>query len=111
MGSLTKADLVEAVYEKVGFSKKEAADVVEAMLESMKECLARHEAVKISGFGTFEVRHKRARRGRNPQTNEDIIIRERHVLTFRPSQILRDALNGDRPASGASTLGVGSESR
>jgi len=96
MASLTKAELVEAVYERIGFSKKEAADVVENTLDLMKESLGRHETVKISGFGSFSVRHKRARRGRNPQTSEDITIRERHVISFRPSQLLRDALNPDR---------------
>ena len=90
---MTKAEIVEAIYEKVGFSKKESADIVELVFDSIKETLAKGEKIKISGFGNFVVRHKRPRVGRNPQTGQAIEITERRVLTFRPSQILKSALN------------------
>ena len=92
---MTKAEIVEQIYERVGFSKKEAAELVEKVFEIMKETLAEGEKVKISGFGNFVVRDKAARRGRNPQTSEEIIIARRRVLNFRPSQVLRSALNED----------------
>jgi integration host factor subunit alpha len=90
---MTKADIVSAVYEKVGFSKKEAVRVVETIFDIVKEGLERGEKVKISGFGNFVVRSKRARRGRNPQTGDDIEISPRKILTFRPSQVLKNDLN------------------
>jgi integration host factor subunit alpha len=93
--TMTKADIVERVYEKVGFSKKESSEIVEMVFETMKETLERGERVKISGFGKFEVRYKHPRRGRNPQTNDAIIIPERYVLSFKPSQVLRNALLRD----------------
>jgi len=94
---MTKADLVDGVYEKVGgFSKKEASDAVEAVFEIMKETLAKGEQVKVSGFGNFTVRHKAQRTGRNPQTGSPITIAERNVLTFKPSQVLRSRLNPGR---------------
>jgi len=91
--AMTKADIVEALYEKVGFSKKEAADLVELVFDSLKQTLAKGEKIKISGFGNFLVREKRARIGRNPQTGEQIEISARRVLTFRPSQVLRAEVN------------------
>lgn len=90
---MTKAELVEAVYEKIGFSKKEAADIVELVFDTIKETLENGQKIKISGFGNFVVRHKRPRIGRNPQTGQEIEITERKVLTFKPSQILKMALN------------------
>lgn len=90
---MTKADIIARIYEKVGFSKKDATDVVEATFEIIKNCLERGEKVKISGFGNFVVNSKRPRRGRNPQTGEEIIIVGRKVLTFKPSQILKKNLN------------------
>ena len=90
---MTKADIIEAVYEQIGFSKKEAAEVVELIFETMKDTLSDGEKIKISGFGNFVVRSKRARVGRNPQTGNVITISERRVLTFKPSQVLKDALN------------------
>ncbi|MBI2361627.1 MAG: integration host factor subunit alpha [Deltaproteobacteria bacterium] len=90
---MTKADIIARIYEKVGFSKKDATDVVEATFEIIKNCLERGEKVKISGFGNFVVNNKRPRRGRNPQTGEEIIIVGRKVLTFKPSQILKKDLN------------------
>lgn len=102
--TMTKADLVESVYEKVGFSKKESAEVVEAVFETIKRSLERGERVKISGFGKFEVRHKRPRRGRNPQTSDEIVITERNVLAFKPSQILKATLAGESLAEDATDL-------
>ncbi len=94
--TMTKADLIEALHRRVGFSKKRSAEVVAMILELVKEALERGEKVKISGFGNFEVRKKAARRGRNPQTGETIMISERRVLTFKPSQVLKDRLNHRR---------------
>lgn len=92
---MTKADIIEAVYEKVGgVSKKEAAELVETVFSTVKDTLERGEKIKISGFGNFIVREKKARVGRNPQTGEEITISARRVLTFKPSQVLKNALNG-----------------
>lgn len=90
---MTKADIIEGVYEKVGFSKKESAEIVELVFDTVKETLERGDKIKISGFGNFQVRHKKARVGRNPQTGKEIEISARRVLTFRPSQVLKAALN------------------
>jgi len=91
--AMTKADIVEALYEKVGFSKKEAADLVELVFDTIKSTLSQGQKIKISGFGNFLVREKRSRIGRNPQTGESIEISARRVLTFRPSQVLRAEVN------------------
>jgi integration host factor subunit alpha len=92
---MTKADLVELVYERVGCSKKEAGEVVEEVFAIVRECLRRGEKVKISGFGSFDINQKNARRGRNPQTGDTITIDSRVVLCFKPSEILKDRiLNG-----------------
>lgn len=90
---MTKADIVELVYEKVGFSKKDVSAVVEAIFETIKNTLETNEKVKISGFGNFSVRQKRARRGRNPQTGGEITIDERKVMTFKASQLLKKMIN------------------
>ena len=90
---MTKADLVEATYEKVGSSKKDVAEVVDNVFETIRSVLEDGERVKISGFGNFTVRHKRERRGRNPQTGDEIMIGERTVMTFKASQILKDIVN------------------
>ena len=90
---MTKAEIVEQIYERVGFSKKEAAELVEKVFDIIKDTLADGEKVKISGFGNFVVRQKEARKGRNPQTESPITIPARRVLTFKPSQVLRAALN------------------
>ncbi len=90
---MTKADLVETIYEKIGFSRKESAEIVDLVFDLMKETLEGGEKIKISGFGNFVVRHKRSRKGRNPQTGKEIQISARRVLTFKPSQVLRKALN------------------
>lgn len=92
--TMTKADIIETVYEKVGgFSKKEAAEIVETVFDTIKETLEKGEKIKISGFGNFVVRDKKERVGRNPQTGEEITISARRVLTFKPSQVLKNALN------------------
>lgn len=93
--TLTKADIVEDIHAQVGFSKKEAADLVETVFDTMKQVLERGEKIKLSGFGNFVVRPKTARKGRNPQTAESIVITQRRVLTFKPSQVLKAALNGE----------------
>lgn len=90
---MTKIDIVEAIYEKVGFSKKEVANIVESIFDIIKEHLQKEDKIKISGFGNFVVRRKRARRGRNPQTGDDIEISPRRILTFKPSHVLKAALN------------------
>jgi integration host factor subunit alpha len=88
--SVTKADIVERVYKEAGFSKKEAADLVDLIFKVIKDTLSRGEKVKISGFGNFSIRDKATRMGRNPQTGEAMPISARRVLTFKPSQMLRD---------------------
>lgn len=93
--TMTKGDIVERIYERVGFSKKEASDVVESIFELIKGRLERGEKVKISGFGNFVVHHKRPRKGRNPQTGDEIIITERKVLTFKASPVLKKSMNPD----------------
>ena len=88
--SLTKADIVERVYKEAGFSKKEASDLVDHVFKIMKETLAKGEKVKISGFGNFSIRDKQTRTGRNPQTESSMEISARRVLTFKPSQVLKE---------------------
>lgn len=90
---MTKADIVERIYEKVGFSKKEATDVVESIFEIIKGHLEQGERIKISGFGNFVLNTKRPRKGRNPQTGEEIVISGRRVLSFKPSPVLKKAIN------------------
>ncbi len=93
--TITKADLVEKVYQKIGFSKKEASELVDLVFVSLKTVLQKGDNVKISGFGNFLVRKKKQRVGRNPQTGDQINISARRVLTFRPSQVLKAILNGE----------------
>lgn len=92
---MTKADLVENVYQKTGFSKKESAEIVEMVFDLMKNTLEGGEKIKIAGFGNFVVKSKANRRGRNPQTGDEIEITSRKILTFKPSQVLKAALNGE----------------
>ncbi|HZO81608.1 MAG TPA: integration host factor subunit alpha [Candidatus Binataceae bacterium] len=89
---MTKADLVDLIYERVGWSKKEACEIVEEVFQIIEDSLRRGDKVKLSGFGSFVVNHKQARRGRNPQTGAAIIIDSRRVLSFRPSQVLKDLI-------------------
>ncbi|MCX7816855.1 MAG: integration host factor subunit alpha [Syntrophales bacterium] len=90
---MTKIDIVHDIYEKMGISKKDAARILDSLFELMKSKLARGEKIKISGFGSFVVKEKRSRKGRNPQTGAEIIISARRVLTFKSSQVLRKAIN------------------
>jgi len=92
---MTKGDIVERIYEKIGFSKKEANDIVESIFEIIKGRLENGEKVKISGFGNFVVNQKRPRKGRNPQTGEEIMISGRRVLTFKGSQVLKKNMKPD----------------
>ncbi len=93
---MTKADLIETIWLKAGFSKKETTDIVEATFDLMKSTLEQGEMIKIAGFGNFVVQQKATRRGRNPQTGEAIEISSRNILTFKPSQILKGAINRTR---------------
>jgi integration host factor subunit alpha len=88
--TLTRMDLSEAVFREVGLSRNESADLVESVLSHVSDALAGGETVKISSFGTFAVRDKGARVGRNPKTGEEVPIRPRRVLTFRPSHLMKD---------------------
>ena len=88
--TLTRMDLSEAVFREVGLSRNESADLVETVLELMSSSLVRGEQVKISSFGTFSVRDKNARVGRNPKTGEEVPITPRRVLTFRPSHLMKE---------------------
>jgi len=90
---MTKADLVDSIYEKIGLSKKESIQIVELVFEIMRAELEKGNKVKISGFGNFNVREKNIRRGRNPQTGDAIEISARSVLTFKASPVLKKALN------------------
>ncbi len=90
---MTKADIVEKIYEKVGFSKKESAELVELVFDIIKDTLESGDKIKIAGFGNFVVKEKADRRGRNPQTGEEITISARRILTFKPSQVLKASIN------------------
>jgi integration host factor subunit alpha len=108
---MTKAEIVHLLHTKIGgFSKKEAADLVELVFETMKETLGRGERVKISGFGNFVLRDKRERQGRNPQTGETITIASRRVLNFKASQVLKDTLNDEATVAPAAAA-VGERQR
>lgn len=91
--TVTRAQLSEAVYQEVGLSRNESADLVETVLEEISEALARGEMVKISSFGSFAVRQKGKRVGRNPKTGEEVPILPRRVLVFRASHVLKDRIN------------------
>src|ERR1700730_1297386 len=105
---MTKAEIVQALYSKVGgFSRKESAQLVDLVFEMMKETLGRGEKIKVSGFGNFVLRDKRQRPGRNPQTGQPINISERRVLTFKASQILKHALNQRSSGIGPNGSGAG----
>lgn len=90
---MTKADLVERIQSATGFSKQESTDMLETVFGIIKATLESGEILKISGFGNFEVKQKADRRGRNPQTGEAITITARRILTFKPSTVLRRAIN------------------
>jgi integration host factor subunit alpha len=90
---MTKVEIVEKVYEKIGLSKNKSEEMVEQVLELIKATLESGENLKISGFGNFVVKNKADRKGRNPQTGEEITITSRRVLIFKPSKILKQAIN------------------
>ena len=92
--TLTKLDIVQNVTDKLGLSKRDSFRIVESVFEIMKDQLSKGDTVKISGFGNFVVRDKKARKGRNPHTGSEIEISARTVLTFKSSPILRKMLNG-----------------
>ena len=96
--TLTRMDLSEAVYREVGLSRNESAQLVEDVLRHMSDALVRGEQVKISSFGTFSVRDKTARIGRNPKTGEEVPIEPRRVLTFRPSHLMKDRVDAGNKA-------------
>ena len=91
--TVTRAKLSEAVYQEVGLSRKESAQLLEAVLEEIVDSLVAGESVKISSFGTFVVRHKNWRMGRNPKTGEKVPISPRRVVVFRPSHVLKDQVD------------------
>lgn len=93
---LTKADLADAIYASVDIDKQKAAQVVEDYVEIIKDALEADGKVMLSGFGCYEVKTKDARRGRNPQTRETIMLRARKIVKFKPSQLLRRAINGEK---------------
>ncbi|MEM1021757.1 MAG: integration host factor subunit alpha [Sphingomonadales bacterium] len=93
--TVTRADLSEAVYQEVGLSRNESAQLVEVILEEIADALVQGQNVKLSSFGSFLLRDKNGRVGRNPKTGEEVPIDPRRVLVFRPSQLMRDRVNGD----------------
>ncbi|MGI9436308.1 MAG: integration host factor subunit alpha [Geminicoccaceae bacterium] len=99
--TLTRAHLAEAVYQEVGLSRSESAQLVDSILSEIGDSLARDGIVKISSFGTFSVRSKGQRIGRNPKTGEEVPILPRRVLVFRPSQVLKERINGGENSSGS----------
>ena len=96
--TLTRSDLSEAIYREIGLSRNESSEMVETILERIVDALVRGESVKISSFGTFAVREKGARMGRNPKTGEEVPIDPRRVLVFRPSHILKDRVDSGNVA-------------
>ena len=90
---MTKIDIVDKIYEKVGFPKSEVAKIVDSVFDTIKGALQREDKLVVSGFGNFVIRNKKARRGRNPQTGDRIEITGRRILTFKPSQVLKASLN------------------
>jgi len=94
--TVTRAQLGEAVYQEVGLSRNESAELLETVLNHMSDALERGDTVKISSFGSFSVRQKGQRIGRNPKTGEEVPILPRKVLVFRPSQVLKNRINAKR---------------
>jgi integration host factor subunit alpha len=97
--TLTRADLSEAVHRQIGLSRSESADLVKSVLDLMSDTLVEGRTVKLSSFGTFMVRSKNGRVGRNPKTGEEVPITPRRVLVFRPSQVMKNVINGLEPGS------------
>ncbi len=90
---MTKIDIVERIYEKVGLPRSEVAKIVETVFDIVKKTLQREDKIVVSSFGNFVIRNKRARRGRNPQTGDALEITPRRILMFKPSLVLKDSLN------------------
>ena len=99
--TITRAQLSEAVYQEVGLSRNESADLLESVLGMITDALAKDETVKISSFGSFSVRSKGQRIGRNPKTGEEVPILPRKVLVFRPSQVMKARINSKRTPGSA----------
>jgi integration host factor subunit alpha len=97
MLTITRAHIAEMIYTQVGLSRNESADLLESVLDRIASRLENGESVKISGFGTFSVRQKGRRIGRNPKTGEEVPIMPRRVLVFRPSHVLKAQVNGQVP--------------
>ncbi|MCX7965989.1 MAG: integration host factor subunit alpha [Syntrophorhabdaceae bacterium] len=93
---MTKIEIVANLYEKLGYSKRDCANIVDTFFQIIKDTLAKDENVKISGFGNFIIKTKKERRGRNPQTGEEIKISERKVLNFRLSQVFKEEINSKK---------------
>ena len=108
--TVTRADLSEAVYQEVGLSRNESADLVETVLAEISHALVRGEMVKISSFGSFAVRHKGERVGRNPKTGEEVPILPRRVLVFRASHVLKNRINDKLLPASAGGAGSGAGS-
>jgi integration host factor subunit alpha len=105
--TVTRAQLTEAVYQEVGLSRNESAELVESVIAEISDALERGEMVKISSFGSFAVRHKGQRVGRNPKTGQEVPISPRRVLVFRASHALKDQINdGNAPAGQVAGLGA-----
>ena len=92
---MTKSEIIESLHDQIGFSKRESAGIIETLFDIIKETLEQGENLKLSGFGSFNIRDKRARCGRNPQTGEAITITPRRVLTFKASNVFREELNNN----------------
>lgn len=92
-GTVTRADLSEAVYREIGLSRTESSDLVESVIDNISEALLRGESVKLAGFGTFSLRDKKQRIGRNPKTGEAVPITPRRVLVFKASQVMRERVD------------------
>jgi len=101
--TITRADLSEAVYQEVGLSRNESADLVESVLGEIADALTKGETVKVSSFGSFSVRQKGQRVGRNPKTGEEVPILPRRVLVFRASHVLKNRINAASRGSAART--------
>ncbi|NCP63251.1 MAG: integration host factor subunit alpha [Paraglaciecola sp.] len=95
--ALTKAEMAEHLFEKLGLNKRDAKELVETFFEEVREALESGEQVKLSGFGNFDLRQKNERPGRNPKTGEDIPIKARRVVTFRPGQKLKSRVENTKP--------------
>ena len=97
--TVTRTHLSDAVYQEVGLSKNESAELLKSILNKISDTLAAGDSVKISSFGSFSVRHKGQRAGRNPKTGEEVSVLPRRVIVFRPSQVLKSRINPPDPSS------------